>query len=459
MNPLFSFIERIGIGPEIDSLDRHILDFRDGRKATNRDFMNGIMAIADKGTGKTTLARTLYRAMLREGYGGLVLCVKSSQIGEFLASAKAEGRENDCLVLAAGGPHAFNPLEGETNPNEAAALVGELAEVLAEKVKGGGENDAFWRSQLAIILKNLFTLCWFAHRRLDVTLAAELFDDRANHVAEISDPGWQETSRLASAMRSAGKSQDDINARLAVEYFQKTYPAHGDRLQGSLAATVGSVFDYLRRPPLREMFSGESTFSMDDLLARRKVAIVGLPALDSMDGRIANCLMQFCFCRAATRNLCNNPTFIAADECQELVNREFMRKLAVMREFKVATILLTQNIAVLDEKVGETAREGLCGLMSMKNFGHQSQGATRKWASGEIEKRIVEDETKTSGHTEGGSNRSSSTSVHEQWDYRVPPSRFAELSVGEMICLRAGKVWLSRWHRDTPGKSGTVGIV
>jgi len=352
----------------------------------------------------------------------------------------------------------LNPLAGQTNPNEAADLIGELAEVLAEKVKGGGENDAFWRAQLTIVLRNLFTLCWCTYRRLDVIRAAELFDDRANHIAEIADPRWQETSRLAAALRVARKNQDDVGAGLAVEYFEKTYPTHGDRLQGSLAATVGGVFDYLRRSPLREIFSGESTFSMDDLLTRRKIAVVGLPALDSVDGRVANAVMQFCFCRAATRGSDNTPTFIAADECQELVNREFMRKMAVLREFRVATVLLTQNLAVLDEKIGETAREGLCALMSTKVFGHQSHEATRKWATEQIGKRKMEKETKTKGSSGSNLSQSSSKSVHEEWEARIPPSRFSKLAMGETICLREGHVWQSRWHKDCPGKRGTVAI-
>jgi hypothetical protein len=49
--------------------------------------------------------------------------------------------------------------------------------------------------------------------------------------------------------------------------------------------------------------------------------------------------------------------------------------------------------------------------------------------------------------------------VAEQWDYRVPPSRFAELELGETIILRDGEMWRARWHKDTPGKSGTVRIV
>lgn len=457
MNVVLSAFERIAIGPEEKVLDRELLDFRNGHVFTVRSAMEALLVLASVGKGKSTLARTIYRALLRERFGGLVLCVKRSQIQEFLAQANLEGRHNDCIVLSSGGTHAFNPLAGEQNPSEAAALVSELAEVLADRVRDGGENEAFWRSQLLIILRNLFTLCQTAYGRLDFLLAAELFDARANSTAEVSDPSWRQISPMARAIALTRRAIDDSNTRLAVDYFERTFPAQGDRLQGSLAATVGSVLDYLRRPPLSGLFAGESTFSMEDLLDNGKIAIVGLPALDSVDGKIANALMQYCFCRAATRRSARGFSFIAADECQETVSREFMRKLAVLREYQVASVLLTQNLAVLDEKLGETAREGLCGLMGTKIFGPQGHAATRQWAADQIGKRKVPVKTKSSGSSGGVSNHSKSE--HQVWDYRVPPSRFAELEVGQTVCLRDSEVWLSRWHRDRPGKSGTVRIV
>jgi type IV secretory pathway TraG/TraD family ATPase VirD4 len=461
MNPLTSLIERIAIGAEPDHADMPVLDFGDGRQLSRRQLTESVLAMASVGTGKTTLLRTLSRAMLRDRFGGLVLCVKQSQVEEFRSACAAEGRERDLVILGPGRGHVFNPLDGETSSAEAAALLGELAEVLAGQVREGGENDAFWRAQLGIILRNLFALCRIAYGKHDLLLAANLFDGRANTLAELADPIWQQESPMAAALDLARQQTGDADAWLAAEYFTRAFPAHGDRLQGSLAATVSSVFDHLRRSPLRELFTGESTFVMDDLLDHGKVCVVGLPALDSADGRVANAVMQFCFCRAATRRSRRHYSFLLSDECQETVSRELMRKLAVLREFKVASIMLTQNLAVLDDRIGETAREGFCGLMGLKIFGPQGHAATRQWAAEQIGKRQMPVETKTTGRTTGerSGGRSTSTSIHDHWDYRVPPSRFAELEIGETICLRAGRVWRSRWHRERPGKGGTVGII
>lgn len=457
MNVIASCIERIAIGREVAPADEAVLDLRNGHMLTRRDLTESVVAIASTGKGKSTLARTLCRAMLRNRYGGLVLVVKKSQITEFQSLCRMEGREADCIILTPGGPNAFNPLHGESSASEAAALVTELAEVLANRVREGGENDTFWRAQLGIILRNLFVLSLIVHEQCDVVLAAELFDGRANTSAEVADPNWQQNSPLAKAIAEARRHPQNDELRLAADYFTKVFPSHGDRLQGSLAATVSSVFDHLRRSPLRELFAGKSTFTMDDLLDNAKLCVVGLPALDSADGRIANALLQYCFCRAATRRPRKHDAFLFSDECQETVSRALMQKLAVLREYNVVTVLLTQNLAVLDDKIGETAREGLLGLMGTKIFGPQGHARTRQWAAEQIGKRKVEVETKTNGRSSGGPTNSS-TSVHTQWDYRVPPSRFAELAIGETICLRDGKVWLAKWHKDTPGKRGTVRI-
>jgi type IV secretory pathway TraG/TraD family ATPase VirD4 len=457
MNRALRLIETLAVGPVVSALDVPLVEFANEKLLVRRDYHKGIFVMASPDSGKTTLARTLYRALLRDRQGGLVLCVKRAQIQEFLHLCAVEGRADDCFVINPEDKHCFNPLQGEKRINEAAAFVGELAEVLADKVREGGDNEAFWRAQLDIILKNLFKLCWVAHGELDIVKAAELFDGRANNLAELADPTWRQTSPLAAALAQAKQCSHDAEAKLAVEYFEHAFPAHGDRLQGSLAATVSSVFDALRRPPLRELFSGESTFTMDDLLNCGRICIVGLPVLDGIEGRLANAIMQFSFCRAATRLDRLQDAFLACDECQETVSRELMRKLAVLREYRIGTVLLTQNLAVLDEKIGEKSREAMLGLMATKLFGSQNHAASRQWAADQIGKGHVEVVTKTSGSSGGQSN--SSRSVHKVWDYRIPPLKLAQLRQGETICLRGADVWKARWHRDSPGKRGTVAIV
>lgn len=457
MHALLSAFERFLIGADPDPADELLLKFATGETLSRRALTESLLVMASVGKGKTTLLRTPLCAMLRDGFGGLVPVVKGSLVDDVVRFVRAEGRERDLIVLRPGGAHVFNPFENEPQPDEAAALLAELSEVLAGR-KREGENEAFWREQLAIILRHLFTLCQVSCGRLDMMVAAELFDGRANSLAQVADPHWREASPLARVLKTAVAQSADAETLEAVSYFERTYPSHGDRLQGSLAATVSAVFDHLRRPPLRQLFTGRSSFTMDDLLDRGKICVVALPVLDSTAGRVANALVQFCFCRAAVKRPRSHYSFLILDECQELVSRELMTKLAVLREFRVASVLLTQNLAVLDERIGETAREGLCGLLGTKIFGAQNHAATRQWASEQIGKCKMRVQSKTTGHSSGrgGGGSSASLSEHEQWDYRVPPLAFAQLAVGETIVLRDGRFWRARWHRDSPGKAGTV---
>jgi type IV secretory pathway TraG/TraD family ATPase VirD4 len=258
----------------------------------------------------------------------------------------------------------------------------------------------------------------------------------------------------------AARRKGGMDALDAVTYFSKTYVTHGDRLQGSLAATVSVVFDHLRRAPLRDLFSGKSTFAMNDLFDRGKVCLVAVPALDSAAGRVANALLQFCFCREVVRRARPHYSFLVLDECQELVTTELMAKIAVLREFKVAVLLLSQNLAVLDKRLGETAREGLCGLMGTKIFGPQNHAATRQWAAEQFGKRKLETRSHTQGRTYSAQvGSSTSETISEQWDYRVPPHWFAELGLGQTIVLRDDQIWWANWHLTHPGRIRTVGII
>lgn len=461
MNVLCEWLEKILAGPVVESIDLPMLDFRNGRIFTGRHLMEGTLVLGSIGKGKTTLSKTVLHGMLTHGFGGLVLCVKGSQIAEAVAACERAGRARGCIVFAPGSGYVFNPFENAQTSSEAADLLVELVDVVRGSNRPGGEDSVFWTQQSRIMLRSLMALCYAYARGYDANIAAELFSNRAESSARLSDPVWQ-GGPMAKALKRAKEMGENIEMRLAYEYFEKEYPIKGDRLQGSLSSMVSAVFDDLMRPPLRELLTGKSNVSMEDFLEGGKVLIVGLPVLDTPTvGRLANGLFQFCFCKEALRKKRESCSFLMSDECQETVTGELMRKLAVMREYRIAPVLLTQNLAVLDDRIGATTREALCGLLTNKIFCTQSHADTRNWAAEQVGKVKVKKETEnkgySSGNAGGGSNRS--TSVHEEWEYRAQPTRFAELAVGETICLRDGDSWRCRWHKNKFGKGSTVEVL
>jgi len=157
--------------------------------------------------------------MLRAGFGGLIPVVKGSLIPSVIEFARAEGRERDVVVLGPQSKHVFNPLEHETRPAEAQHYSRSCPSPRGRA--RDGTNEAFWREQLAIILRHLFTLCQVTCGRLDL-LVPPSFSTRAQH------PGRGGRSRVANIERD-GASEDKVirqSARPevldAVSYFARS---------------------------------------------------------------------------------------------------------------------------------------------------------------------------------------------------------------------------------------------
>jgi DNA polymerase III delta prime subunit len=82
-------VEQVFWGQPEEELNLPLLAFPQGQQLTLRDAFENVLFIGSQGSGKTTSARTYYRALLKEQFGGLVLCVKESQLHEFRRSARS----------------------------------------------------------------------------------------------------------------------------------------------------------------------------------------------------------------------------------------------------------------------------------------------------------------------------------------------------------------------------------
>jgi type IV secretory pathway TraG/TraD family ATPase VirD4 len=456
MNTLLERIESALIGPEPSVSEREMLQLSQ-LTLTRRSLTEGMLAIASIGRGKTTLLRTPLRAMLRDGWGGLIPTVKDSMIADMSECICAESRDADLILFDDKAHSVFNPFASITDINEAAALLTGVSEAL-NKGNHTGSDASFWKQQLQLVLRHLFALCQVQAGKLDLLLAATLFDSRAKTPAELQDPNWRTGNPMWAAIQSA-RASNDSDAGKAAHYFMETFPHQSGGLQSSLVATVEGVLDQLSREPLRSLFSGESTFSMRDLFDNGKICVVGLPVLSSDSGRIANAILQFCFCREAVKAKRDHHSFLILDEGQELVTTDLMEKMAVIREFKVAVFFLTQNLSVVDQRIGQLAREGLFGLMATRIFGPQNHAATRQWAAEQCGKGQQTAKSTSRSRSNRGSQSSSSETLSSRWDYICPPNQFAQLDIGETIVLRNDEIARVHWHPTHPGRGGSGRII
>lgn len=430
--------------PSADNLV--LLSFKKKIQLTCKNFMSSTLVTGSPGSGKTTLAQTILFAMMRALYGGVILVVKATLVQEVETVAKLAGRSKDLIILKAGGPHCYNPLEELTDPTEIVALLGEISEALQDGKPSNVSDERFWNALRDITLRRLCIICRATKGRVTVPALQTLFHGLPSSPGQLDDPEWQRTSKAWPMLRTALGSLDRDVANAAKRLVAAPSAANS-KIQESIHALISVVLDKLSQDPLRSVFGKQSTFSMSDIISGRKILVVDMPTLASASGRIANILCLFCFCRCVTDGRTPRDTFLLADEFQELVTPGFARFLSLQRESRVAPVLLTQNLALLEARVGKDNAEALCGNIAMKIFCRQDHAATRQWACEQIDKKWVIKRT----HTMAPGNRRTTTRERVQ-EYRVQSNELAVLKPGESVILHDGQVWRSKWP-PYPGSS------
>ncbi len=142
------------VSPYPYSLDEPLLWLTRKNPWTIRMACEGTQILGDMGSGKTSgSGRTLAKAMLPAGFGGLVLCKKVDEYATWIDYAKETGRMDQLLIVDPSQPWRFNFLdyqfkragEGAGYVDNAVALFMNLIENRREGAQQTrGRNEAFW---------------------------------------------------------------------------------------------------------------------------------------------------------------------------------------------------------------------------------------------------------------------------------------------------------------------------
>lgn len=441
---LAELVESLMLGAKINPLERPLLVFPEGRKWLIRHAHQGVLMFGSPGRGKSTASLTLLRAFMLRRYGGLALVVKAEFVAEFLAVAKAAGRENDVIVLRHGDGRAFNPFADVRTPLDAATMIGEVSDAMASADGDSGiENAAEWKAHRKALLTNLCVVCLHLHGVISFRKLKELYDTVPYTPAGTLDPVWRRESPL-------GRVLDSVNAgmpsgvRDSLRFLTNKFPATPEKMQGSIRAMVDLALDPLCRSPLSEIFGENGVVSMEEVLNHRKMLLADLPSAGSEDGRCANVVLQYCYCRAAKSLKRHADSFLFSDECHYTAGREVIESLSLFRGYRVSAVMITQSVAILEQRVGKSGFKALCSPLETKIFLGQEDAETRDW----MEKHIGKEWKWRRSRTDGD-GRSSTTSVKELQD-AVPAHEFAGMENGESVCSYGGKYWRVKWPLRPP---------
>jgi type IV secretory pathway TraG/TraD family ATPase VirD4 len=468
MNPL-TFIDGLMDGSLFNrGLDTPLLDWRRGEKWKVAQATEGTLIVGSTGSGKTSgSGATIARALLRNGFSGLVLTVKKDEPDNWRDLCEKEGRSHDLLCFRPGSGFCFNPLEFESiNENRV-----QLFLKLSELGLSGGTTPAtdFWIEERKKLLRNLFQLVESAGLVPSVTILAAILKGAPSTLAEVGTAAWQRDSQCAQAIRTAtSRMAADMDTMIAVEYFEQEFPTLSSRTRSIVVSMVSSTFDLLRRSPLRQLFTETSNISPRSIFEGSKILVVDLPVKEFKDvGLYANIIWKFCFQREVERRVDKTPTFIWADEAQLFLNREDYLFQTTARSAGCASIYLTQNYPNLLDALGKHPTDSLVGNLKTLIFHQNDCPVTNEWASAMFAVAMREQESP--------SVPGKAPAVATVLTQVIPPHKFKSLKRGggrqwwfgegstvEAYVLAFGlrvSSTKSRFHQDEPGKNGTVRVL
>jgi TraM recognition site of TraD and TraG len=434
-----------------DILDRPILSLSESDPLLLRDLVEGALITGAPGAGKSsTSGRQLALGLLNTPHSGaLILTAKAEETQNWIAYAKACGREKDVIVFNAESGHSFDPLHYEwTRPGRGA---GDLESVIdffstlvaiGQKETGHG-HDPFWERGNEQLMRNCIKLLDLAGERISIASIDRVIKSLPTHPDEYEEEAWQKRSYCAQLIAAIKARKDTLSEDqwsdldFATQYIFNKWPAFDERPRSSLEMTWSGMADKFLFNPLNRLFcSGRCTFSPEDTTHRGRIVICDFPLLEygHETGRTINVILKLIFQRAWLRRKISespHPVFLWQDEMQYFVTRRDNFFQQTCRGSRVAVVCLTQNILNLAEELGEaqpgSKTKSFLGNLGVKIFHQQNDTETCTYASEQIGKEYRYLDSFNAGSSDN-SHSHSSVGASRQLAYIVEPVEFTRLT-------------------------------
>ncbi|MEM1166909.1 MAG: TraM recognition domain-containing protein [Planctomycetota bacterium] len=437
--------------PDLWPLDQRLLRLSAVDEWTIGDAFTGTQIFGDTGSGKTSgSGLAISRAMLKAGFGGLVLTDKSDETDRWRELMASVGRSDDLVVFGPEQPHRFNFLEYErTRDTRGGGLTDNIVELfvaamtVAEDGDGKKSGEDFWNRAQRQLLRNTIDLIRLADAELSVETMNRVISSAPTCREQLHDPSWRERSYLFSLLVAADEDANlsssdrkdlDTTAEFWCSQYCDTIP---DVTRGNIVQTFTTLADGFLRGTLRELFCTDLTIR-PELCTEGKVIVLDLPNKQFHQlGRVAQVLFKLCWQRAVeqqSRGDRDRPLFLWIDEAQFFITPKEAEFVQTVRSHRVACVYLTQSRSNYVNAVGEGRAEAVksfLGVTKNKIFHCNGDPDTNEWAQ-----RVIAQEWRT--QTSFGQNRTrantggaqESTTTSRQLEFRVLASEFAALRSG-----------------------------
>jgi hypothetical protein len=465
-------------------LDRPVLSLSESDQLLFRDLAEGTLITGAPGSGKSsTSGKQLAYGMLRApGSGGLILTAKAEETANWIAYAKACGREQDLIVFNAESGHTFDPLHYEwTRPGRGAGDLESIIDFFSTlvsigKKETGHGHDPFWERGNEQLMRNVIKLLDLAGERISIANLDRVIKSLPTRPEEHEQAPWQEQSFCAQLIKAIKARKDTLSEDqwsdldFATQYIFRKWPAFDERPRSSLEMTWSGMADKFLFNPFNRLFcGGKCSFTPEMTTHERKIVICDFPMLEygHETGRTINVILKLIFQRAWLRRSLSespNPVFLWQDEFQYFVTRRDNFFQQTCRGSRVAVVCLTQNILNLSEELGEqqpgSKTKSFCGNLAIKIAHQQNEPDTATFMADIIGKeyRYLD-----SFHAGGADTEKAHTSVggSQQLVHIVEPVEFTRLlkpdaqnPLAQAIVYQSGKPFnATKTERNPRGRN------
>ena len=411
----------------VNALDAPLLTLNNvGDVLRARDFFEGIFAFGATGSGKSSgVGAACAMAMLRAGWGGVVLCAKPDEAGRWLNYMQACGRSSDLILMRPGSGWNFNFIEHELRrPTGMGGEVFNLVQLVMVQVEAmrvaqgqpaQGEGG-FWDAAMRELLANSIEPLVAATGRFRLDELMRFITSAPTSPHDMHDANWRGRSYCLWALQQAhdapvGPPLSPPSMQATADYWFGTYASLDPKTRSNIVATLTATISPFLRGALHTAFCTDTSV-IPELAHEGAVIVVDWPVKTTgIAGAMAGQIVKYCWQRATEARAVGpqtRPSFLFVDEAQLYMSRYDPEFQSTARSSLAATIYLTQNLpnyyALQPGRDPKAATDGLLGNFQTKNFHANTDPTTNNYASDMVGKAIVRRANGNWSHNEGWSS-------------------------------------------------------
>jgi hypothetical protein len=448
------------------------------------DLFEGCQVVGASGSGKTSSAAHILRALFRANFGGIVLCAKPGEFEHVYRIAQETGAERRVVRFAPEEAWRYNPFAFELQrATRGAGLITNIVALILQAMECGGRGkntggDTYWQDALTELLTAAVHLVCVSTGDCQLSDVLQVIQTAPQSREDVTpESTWSRTSACFAMLLAAEKkvTTEAEYGDLAVteQYFFRTFPELASKTRSIVVSSVSAMLSPMMRSPMRELFC--TTTNIDPTACERgAIVVVDLPVKDfGSVGTFAQTLWKMTFQKAMEqRDIAKSPvpTFLWADESQYFVSSYDLQFLATARSSRVCTVYLTQNIPSYYEALGRDHQgqhkvDALLGNLGTKLWLANGDPTTNEHAAKMIAQTWQMRQGANQGYSsnmsqQGGSLTTDTTtsvnysdnqgvSLSEQLAFQILPQEFTTLRTGgprnnllvDGIIFKPGRVW------------------